>query len=120
MSREPSSPIIALASNGGANGKQSTDQQRTEKLGHVHPKTDPDQCQQGDHTGGVRHAFDIVVCRYGKQGPIRKQSREERRGYLREYMRGYRIQHPGLSTQYVREYRKRRREPGQENVSKPR
>jgi len=56
------------------------------------------------------------VARSGKQresdrggksetGPIRKQSSEERRNYMREYMRAYRLQHPGLSTPYVRKYR---------------
>jgi hypothetical protein len=42
-------------------------------------------------------------------GPIRKQSPEERRAYMREYMRAYRLQHPGLSTPYVRSFRARRR-----------
>lgn len=37
----------------------------------------------------------------GSVGPIRKQSLEERRAY----MRAYRLQHPGLSTPYVRKYR---------------
>lgn len=43
-----------------------------------------------------------------KQSPIRKQSPEARRSYMKEYMRSYRLQHPGLSTPYVRNYRQRK------------
>jgi hypothetical protein len=43
------------------------------------------------------------------EGPIRKQSLEERQRYMREYMRDYRRDHPGLSTPYVRRFRARRR-----------
>ena len=37
--------------------------------------------------------------------PFRKQSLDDRRRYMREYMRGYRLAHPGLSTPYVRKFR---------------
>lgn len=46
----------------------------------------------------------------GNRGPIRKQSREERKHYMREYMRDYRRKHPGLSTPYVRKYRAKKRD----------
>ncbi len=43
--------------------------------------------------------------RFENLSPIRKQSRDIRRRYMREYMRMYRLAHPGLSTPYVRKFR---------------
>jgi hypothetical protein len=44
----------------------------------------------------------------GIGNPIRKQPPEDRRKYMRDYMRDYRLRRPGLSTPYVRKFRVRK------------
>ncbi len=45
-----------------------------------------------------------------KENTLSSWPPEEKRRYMRRYMRAYRRAHPGLSSQYVRKYRQKKRE----------
>lgn len=63
-------------------------------------------------TGDAEHNRELRRVSRNKIGgignPIRKQPPEDRRKYMRDYMREYRLRRPGLSTPYVRNYRARK------------